>query len=140
MELCTEGKSLAPLLMTSPCNRGEILPDVDSHDGDDFPFAFSQYPRPGPVPTAHPNSDKPRLRQIKIMVYSARTRRYRYTEWVWVNVSKKTGAVTPKWTELVAAELYDYTDDPDGVENRADDPTLSTWRRELSEILHTHFE
>lgn len=66
--LCTEGKSIYPLL------NGVGL-------GEEY-FALSQYPRPGMQPTKHPNSDKPKLKNIKIMGYSLRTNHYRYTLWV----------------------------------------------------------
>jgi hypothetical protein len=73
------------------------------------------------------------------MGYSVRTSRYRYTEWAWVRVSRTTGTVTPRWTDLEAAELYDYETDPDGTENRADDPELSSVRETLSSMLKEHF-
>ncbi len=50
-----------------------------------------------------------------------------------------TGTVTPRWTDLEAAELYDYETDPDGTENRADDPKLSSVRETLSSKLKEHF-
>jgi hypothetical protein len=54
-------------------------------------------------------------------------------------VSRTTGTVTPRWTDLEAAELYDYETDPDGTENRADDPKLSSVRETLSSKLKEHF-
>lgn len=73
-ELCTEGKSLVPLM------------DNNSKSWENI--AFSQYPRPGEFPTKSPNSDKPKLKQIKIMGYSIRTAQFRYNVWIKFNSKK----------------------------------------------------
>lgn len=68
--VCTEGKSLVPLL-----EKSKILKTNQY-------IAFSQYPRPGNYPTQSPNSDKPKLHQIKIMGFTIRTNNFRYTNWI----------------------------------------------------------
>lgn len=97
LKLCTEGKSLVPLLV--PWTSKEPWKSA----------VFSQYPRPGTWPTQRPNSDKPKLNEINIMGYSTRTERYRYTEWVHFNHT----TCKPNWSIVYANELYDHLIDPE---------------------------
>lgn len=118
--MCTEGKSLAPLLSPtdsramSPWTARSINNDsVVSYQRMYNPFsrmemAFSQYPRPGLYPTMKPNSDRPKLGQIQIMGYSVRLYRFRYT--MWVPFNGLTFIVD--WSVVHAEELYDHWIDP----------------------------
>lgn len=127
--VCTEGKSLVPLLsltsaaqslpsnhLVSSAPRSNRNSSVREHSGQYFTFnpfarmemAFSQYPRPGLYPTMQPNSDRPKLAQIKIMGYSVRLQRFRYTMWTGFNASE----FLPNWEEVHGEELYDHWIDP----------------------------
>jgi arylsulfatase A-like enzyme len=58
--------------------------------------------------------------------YSIRTERYRYIEWI-----DQTNA------QLVARDLFDFNQDPDGRKNVADDPAYQEIVRDLSILLKT---
>ncbi|NLE39402.1 MAG: sulfatase, partial [Pirellulaceae bacterium] len=89
-----------------------LVPVMNSPDRTWKNAAFSQYPRPGNFPLES---------RIQHMGYSMRTDRYRYTQWRdW-----KTG-------EVVARELYDYQDDPEGNVNVADDPKNAELVKQLA--------
>lgn len=121
IKLCTEGRSLVPLMYDSTKGVIQELPRA----------VFSQYPRPGLFPTLQPNSDEPRLKQIQIMGYSIRTDRYRYTEWVKFNNMN----FIPNWDEQVAVELYDHLLDPEENDNLADVSGLEFIKKQLSKKL-----
>lgn len=127
--VCTEGKSLVPLLsLTSaaqslPSNNFVVAAPRNHRNSSNKmqnenyftynPFArmemaFSQYPRPGLSPTMQPNSDRPKLGQIKIMGYSVRLQRFRYTMWTPFNSSD----FLPDWQVVHSEELYDHWIDP----------------------------
>lgn len=107
--LCTEGKSLMPLLSTSNSRSiGRIKADRVSDRYSRTEMAFSQYPRPGLYPTMQPNSDRPKLAQTTIMGYSVRVPRFRYTMWVPFNSS----TFAADMNLIHAEELYDHWIDP----------------------------
>ncbi|CAH1400018.1 unnamed protein product [Nezara viridula] len=119
-KLCTEGKSLLPLIMNA-LNNGTKK--------EERYFALSQYPRPGEYPTLKPNSDKPKLKEIKIMGCSIRTERFRYTEWCgFQNFSIN-------WRDTKACELYDHYLDPMENLNLSEDKIYFEIRKELSNML-----
>lgn len=129
--LCTEGKSLTPLLSSSTARTliSSYGSSSSTGQGSYNPFArmemaFSQYPRPGLYPTMQPNSDRPKLAQIQIMGYSVRLQRFRYTMWVPFNASD----FIPDWRVLHAEELYDHWIDPNEKMN------LSS-RREFNHLI-----
>ncbi|XP_024863161.1 iduronate 2-sulfatase isoform X2 [Kryptolebias marmoratus] len=94
VELCTEGKSLAPTFRHAEKGKNAEL------------LAFSQYPRPADAPQV--NSDLPDLKDIKVMGYSLRTWDYRYT--LWMGFDPQTFQVN--LTDVHAGELYMMEDDP----------------------------
>ena len=106
-ELCREGSSFMPLVKNSSLPWKRAV--------------FSQYPRPGEY-------------QIftKYMGYSVRVDKARYTEWIGFNIT----TFNPIWDVVNATELYDYSIDPEGNVNRADDPSYTNMRDSLREILH----
>ncbi|KAM7357768.1 iduronate 2-sulfatase isoform 2-T3 [Cochliomyia hominivorax] len=115
--LCTEGKSLYPLL------NGIGL-------GQEY-FALSQYPRPGMQPTKHPNSDKPKLKNIKIMGYSLRTNHYRYT--LWVRFFPQN--FTRDFSIIFGEEMYDHRLDATEEINLVDWPEFDDQRLWLRDKL-----
>lgn len=110
--LCTEGKSLMPLIVSKLRNMKTF--EFES-------LAFNQYPRPGIYPTLKPNSDKPRLNDIKIMGYSIRTDRYRYTEWIEFDSANFRG----NWSNVYDRELYDHHIDTNETLNLVDRPQMN---------------
>lgn len=79
-------------------------------------------------------SQYPRVRNgTQIMGYTLRTDQFRYTEWP---VFTYAPAYKPDWSNSYGTELYDHYIDPEENHNRADDPTYSETRKELSDLLH----
>jgi iduronate 2-sulfatase len=63
------------------------------------------------------------------MGYSVRTASVRYTEWLdW------------KTKEILAKELYDDSQEPAELKNRADDPTLAEQQLEAATTLHAQLQ
>lgn len=121
--LCTEGKSLSPLLKR---RRLRSYAGISMND-----MAFSQYPRPGDYPTLKPNSDRPKLSQINIMGYSVRLQRFRFTTWVRFNPS----TFEVSWREVHGEELYDHWIDPQERMNLVGHPEFKALIRQLRRIL-----
>ncbi|OWF45787.1 Iduronate 2-sulfatase [Mizuhopecten yessoensis] len=76
--VCTEGKSLGPLINFVTSNKSSDRITLNS-------TAFSQYLRPSRTPST--NSDEPSYNQTTIMGYSLTTDDFRYTPWVGFNSS-----------------------------------------------------
>ncbi|KAK5643922.1 hypothetical protein RI129_007767 [Pyrocoelia pectoralis] len=108
-KLCTEGKSLVPLIFSK------------SEDVSEKTAVFTQYPRPGEYPTLKPNSDKPHLKDINIMGYSIRTNQYRYTEWV--GFDHRNFSID--WNKVFGQELYDHNLDPNENMNLVTRPEMN---------------
>ncbi|XP_025830062.1 iduronate 2-sulfatase isoform X2 [Agrilus planipennis] len=121
VKLCTEGKSLVPLMVS--------LAHGQAYEGKKA--IFYQYPRPGTFPTQHPNSDKPTLHEIKIMGYSIKTKQFRYTMWTYFDNEK----FTPNWKKVYATELYDHLFDPEEENNLAGKASLSNLENSLKTAL-----
>ncbi|XP_059471346.1 iduronate 2-sulfatase [Neocloeon triangulifer] len=118
-DLCTEGRSLAPLLYSQEKVQ-------KWREG-----AYSQYPRPNDYPRE--NSDQPKLRDIKFMGYTVRTKEHRYTQWV------KFQDLSPHWNVTKGEELYDHSIDPHEAINLAERVEMRTVKKELQKILQNQF-
>ncbi|KAL0272037.1 UNVERIFIED_CONTAM: hypothetical protein PYX00_005164 [Menopon gallinae] len=129
ISICTEGRSLLPLIMNT------VLQKYKVHRAGRKNLALSQYPRPGLFPTRHPNSDKPRLSEIKIMGYSIRTENYRYTEWIEWSPKQLQG----NWSNIYNVELYDHSIDPNENLNLANRPGLEEIQNKLKLQLRREF-
>ncbi|MDP0496365.1 MAG: sulfatase [Verrucomicrobiota bacterium JB024] len=94
-----------------------LVPVLEDPASEVKPAAYTQHPRPAYYQGAVPEQ----------MGYSVRVGDYRYTEW-------------RDWTtgEVTAAELYDYSTDPDETVNRVDDPTLADALRECQARLYEY--
>ncbi|CAB3373865.1 Hypothetical predicted protein [Cloeon dipterum] len=117
--LCTEGRSLAPLLYSQ--ERVEHWRTA----------AFSQYPRPNDFPQT--NSDQPRLRDVKFMGYTARTDKLRFTWWI------RFQDLTPNWNTTEGEELYDHTIDPAEEFNLAYRPEFKNVKDSLKDLIKRQF-
>ncbi|KAK6176457.1 hypothetical protein SNE40_014742 [Patella caerulea] len=78
--------------------------------------AFSQYPR----------------MNYTVMGYTVRTDMYRYTEWPEFIGEPE---YKPNWKKLYGVELYDHSNDPEENYNRANDPSYSSLKQQLSAKL-----
>jgi iduronate 2-sulfatase len=84
--------------------------------------SFTQHPRPSYY-------DRVGDGQPQVMGYSVRTASVRYTEWLdW------------KTKEILAKELYDDSQEPAELKNRADDPTLAEQQLEAATTLHAQLQ
>ncbi|XP_046555768.1 iduronate 2-sulfatase-like [Haliotis rubra] len=104
--LCTEGKSFVPLFKN---------PNITGWKK----AAFSQFPH-----------DKNGRNGLDVMGYSIRTDRYRYTEWATFKPHLR-----PEWDKLRGVELYDHGIDPEENRNRAQEPSYTNLRSQLSKQL-----
>lgn len=124
IDLCTEGKSLIPVI-------NSLLESNNNDNGIVWnSTAFSQYPRPSKTPTQ--DSDEPRYNNTTILGYSVRTTDYRYTEWV--RFEPSTGICY--WDDVYGQELYSHGGD--GLEdvNLVGKPQFKIVARQLSDLLH----
>lgn len=109
------------------------LPRPEGLDGDSLvkvledtsasvkPAAFTQHPRPAYF-------DREPDKKPKAMGYSVRTGHVRYTEWRDWN----TG-------EVIARELYDHSNDPTELKNRAGEPEMTQTEAQAAALLKQKF-
>ena len=113
IEICTEGCSLASVIINSHGKHLENSPFIIKNISMSKKAAFSQYPRPSLEPSVMPDSDQPRTSETQVMGYSLRTNRFRYTAWLkFSNITYK-----PDFSHIYAEELYDHKVDPDEDHN-----------------------
>lgn len=135
--LCTEGKSLRPLLEDPKSTNFSVA-------------AFSTYNRgfqqPGVGSTGTPPTMSSCIHHKCTMGYTMVTRidghEIRYTEWVefFGDTQPEFAHYAPAWDKLVAAELYNHTDDAFENHNIYADKKGSPEQQELQKRLHAGWQ
>ena len=104
--LCTEGRSLAPLMADPAGTR-------DARRAAFMQYAYCMHDEPAATGT-HAGAVGPPWHdgcageaEPRVMGYALRTRRWRYVEWV--RFDKTTLPPTPLWDQRVGTELYDHS-------------------------------
>jgi iduronate 2-sulfatase len=130
----------APLMIIDPRSGGQpqrVVSPVDFIDIFPTLCDLAALPKPGQLQgvTLAPNLTDANYTARKFnssiyrskgaLGYSIRTERYRYIEWI-----EQTSA------QLVARDLFDFKQDPDGRKNFANDPACAAVVRDLSSLLH----
>jgi len=118
------GKSISETM--SPVEFTDIFPTLCEASGLEYPSELSGRSL---LPVIRGDEAKVRNGAITVFKskgaigYSYRTERYRYTEWI------------NKFNKTVAAELYDYRDDPLETINQIDKPAYAELRAKLAKQL-----